>query len=485
MKKYVKILSSILIVLVISLALSGCFTIGEGMSAYDIAVKNGFNGTEEEWLKSLKGKDSGKSAYEIAVENGFRGTEEEWLESLKGKNGLDGQDGKDAPPITITEIYEALKESGYTGSFRDFIEEYLSNTTMPSTEIYVSKAVLSCVSIVSTFTKSIWTGLGSSRQEEYSAAGSGVIYKLDKANGNAYIITNYHVVYDSASNTTNKIASKINVYIYGKEYEEAGIYASYVGGSMNYDIAVLRIQNSQILKNSDARAVDTFNSNDVVIGETAIAIGNPEATGISVTSGVVSVDSENITMLGADDKTQITFRVMRVDTAINGGNSGGGLFNAYGELIGIVNAKIVDSEVENIGYAIPSNIATYVADNIIFYCDGRNVTHPKKCMLGITIQRIASDAFYDESTGLTKIVEQIQISKIESSSVVKDVLQVGDVLKSITIGGKKYDITRSFIVVDIMLTARVNDDITIEFERNGVLMTKSFTLTSKSISEVL
>lgn len=485
MKKFVTILSTLLIVLVISFALSGCFTIGEGMSAYDIAVKNGFNGTEEEWLKSLKGKDSGKSAYEIAVENGFKGTEKEWLESLKGKNGLDGEDGKDAPPVTITEIYEALKEYGYTGSFRDFIEEYLSKTTTPSTEVYVSKAVLSCVSIVSTFTKSVWTGLGSSKQEEYSAAGSGVIYKLDKANGSAYIITNYHVVYDSASNTTNKIAGKINVFLYGKEYNEAAIYATYVGGSMNYDIAVLRIQNSQILKNSDARAVDILNSNDVVIGETAIAIGNPEATGISVTSGVVSVDSENITMTGADNRTKITFRVMRVDTAINGGNSGGGLFNSYGELIGIVNAKIVDSEVENIGYAIPSNIAKYVADNIIFYCDGRNNTHPKKCMLGITIQRVASDAFYDESTGLTKIVEQVKISQIESSSIVKDILQVGDILKSITIGGKKYDITRSFIVVDIMLTARVDDVITITFERNDVQMTKSVTLTSKSISEVL
>lgn len=488
MKKSVKIISCLLIVLVVATALCGCFNTVEGMSAYDIAVKNGFKGTEAEWLKSLKGKDSGKSAYEIALENGFEGTEIEWLESLKGQNGLDGQDGKDAPAITITEIYDALKKDGYSGSFRDFVAEYLTNTNTQTTEIYVSKAVLSCVSIVSTFTKSVYTSswIGSQmKTEEYSAAGSGVIYKLDKANGSAYVITNYHVVYDSAANTTNKIAKTINVYLYGKEYAEAGIQASYVGGSMNYDIAVLRIENSEILKKSDARAVDIYDSNEVVIGETAIAIGNPEAKGISVTSGVVSVDSENLTMTGADDRTQVTFRVTRVDTAVNGGNSGGGLFNSFGELIGIVNAKIVDSEVENIGYAIPSNIAKYVADNIIYYCDGKTSLHPKKCLLGITIQQVESNAYYDEASGLTKIVEKIQVSKVESGSIAEGILKAGDILKSITISGKKYDITRSFIVVDIMLTARVGDVISITFTRNGEEMTKSVTLTSKSISETV
>lgn len=489
MKKFVKVLSSLLIVVIIATALCGCFSVREGMSAYEIAVKNGFTGTETEWLKSLKGKDSGKSAYEIAVENGFNGSETEWLESLKGQNGLDGSDGKDAPAITITEIYDALKQNGYTGSFRDFVGEYLSKTNTQTTEIYVSKAVLSCVSIISTFTRTTYTssgffGQGSSKNEDYSSAGSGVIYKLDKANGSAYIITNYHVVYDSQSNTSNKIAKEIKVYLYGKEYEEGAIYASYIGGSMNYDIAVLRVENSEILKKSDARAVEIYNSNDVVIGETAIAIGNPEAKGISVTSGVVSVDSENLTMTGADDKTQVTFRVTRVDTAVNGGNSGGGLFNSFGELIGIVNAKIVDSEVENIGYAIPSNIAKYVADNIIFYCDGKTTTHPKKCLLGITIQQTESYAYYDEATGLTKIIETIMVNKVESGSMADGILREGDILKSITIGGIKYDITRSFIVVDIMLTARVNDVITITFERNGAEMSKSVTLTSKSISEM-
>lgn len=78
-----------------------------GKSAYEIAVENGFEGTEQEWLESLKGKDGrdgekgedGKSAYEIAVENGFEGTEQEWLESLKGQDGKDGADGKDGVSV--------------------------------------------------------------------------------------------------------------------------------------------------------------------------------------------------------------------------------------------------------------------------------------------------------------------------------------------------------------------------------------------------
>ena len=81
-----------------------------GKSAYEIAVENGFEGTEQEWLESLKGEkgdagpqgpkgEDGKSAYEIAVENGFEGTEQEWLESLKGQDGKDGTDGKDGVSV--------------------------------------------------------------------------------------------------------------------------------------------------------------------------------------------------------------------------------------------------------------------------------------------------------------------------------------------------------------------------------------------------
>lgn len=480
MKKSIKFITVITVICILVTVLTACGTTGaSGLSAYDIAVKNGYVGTEAQWLKSLKGSDSGKSAYEIAVENGYEGTETEWLESLKGSNGIDGTDGKDAENITITDIYNALVADGYEGSFKDFVAEYLKDNTAIQDEVYVSKAILSCVSIVSTFTQKGYYN----QSQKYTASGSGVIYKLDKETGSAYIITNYHVVYDSKSSTSNKIASTITVYLYGKELSTGGMVATYIGGSMNYDIAVIKIENSDILKNSDAVAVTISDSNDVVVGQKAIAIGNPEANGISVTSGIVSVDSESLQMTAADDVTTVSFRVMRVDTAVNGGNSGGGLFNAHGELIGIVNAKIIDSSVENIGYAIPSNVAVYVADNILYYCDNQKSETMKKCMLGITIKITDSCAYFDQSTQTTKLLETVTVQEVNIGSMSEGILQSGDVLKSIAIGGKKYEITRNFIVIDIMLTARVGDQISITFERDGETMTKSVTLTENSLQE--
>ena len=132
------------------------------------------------------------------------------------------------------------------------------------------------------------------------------------------------------------------------EMEQYGISAEYIGGSLTYDIAVLKITDSEIYSESIAKKAELADRT-VFAGETAIAIGNPEADGISSTVGVVSVDSEYLTMTGADDVTEVTFRVMRIDTAVNSGNSGGGLFNDQGELIGIVNAKIMTDDIENIG----------------------------------------------------------------------------------------------------------------------------------------
>ena len=86
-----------------------------GKSAYELAVENGYRGTEEEWLASLKGNtgNDGKSAYELAVEKGYQGTEEEWLASLNGSNGNDGDDGKSA--------YELAVENGYQGTEEEWL----------------------------------------------------------------------------------------------------------------------------------------------------------------------------------------------------------------------------------------------------------------------------------------------------------------------------------------------------------------------------
>lgn len=324
------------------------------------------------------------------------GTEQN-LGVVVGKNGADGTNGTDGKDGTNGQD----GANGAGGSL---------NITANGSSIPVasSKGLRSAVSIVCKFQATVqaggWRpGSGSTTTKEYSSAGSGVIYQMDKSEGDAFIITNYHVVYDASSNTENGISNDISVYLYGSEIEEKAIEATYVGGSLYYDIAVLRIEDSEILAASSVCAVTVSDSDEIVVGDGAIAIGNAQGLGISSTSGVVSVDSEHITMTAADGKTEVSFRVMRVDTAINSGNSGGGLYDDEGNLIGIVNAKIVYDGVENIGYAIPSNVAVSIAENIIDYCYGTDTERVQRALLGITVSTSDSKAVYDSTTGLVSI----------------------------------------------------------------------------------
>lgn len=329
-----------------------------------------------------------------------------------------------------------------------------------------SKALLSSVSIICKFSK--FSGLsigGGNQKEDYYSAGSGVIYKLDKENGRAYIITNYHVVFDSEANTANHISRDISVYLYGQEYTNYEMKATYVGGSMLYDLAVLEIKDSTVLMESAATSAAFADSDEVAVLEKAIAIGNPEEKGISATVGYINVDSEYIQMTASDAQTTMELRVIRTDAAVNHGNSGGGLYNAKGEIIGIVNAKMADDSIDNIGYAIPSNVARAVADNIIFYCRDGNRESVYRVLLGITVKVSESYAEYDKETGKVRKREVISVDSIEATSSVGSYLNIGDIINSITIDGVKHDVTRLFHVVDSMLDARVGSSVVINITR--------------------
>ncbi len=343
-----------------------------------------------------------------------------------------------------------------------------------------SKAVLSAVSIVADHseTNSGWGGFGeSSGSSSNASSGSGVIYKLDKSKGEAYVITNHHVVYDSSSG----ISSNIKVYLYGQEgYSECAMSASYVGGSLSYDIAILKITGSTTLIKSIATEVSIADSDKVAVLDAVVAIGNAQGSGISATAGYVNVDSEYITMLGADEKTEVTLRVIRTDAAVNPGNSGGGLFNAKGELIGIVNAKSANDAVDNIGYAIPSNVAKSIADNIIYYCDGTSKTCVYRCMLGITVTSKNPEAVYDTETGKIYKTEEVTVTDVTGTAA-KKVLKAGDVLKSITIDGKTQNITRRHHVIDSMLNARQGSDVVITVERGSEIKQITITITADMI----
>ena len=414
----------------------------------------------------------GASAYEIAVENGFRGSEEEWLDSLQGNDGKDGSDGEAGKDGSDGKDGED-GEDGKDGSGESIV--------IPESDRASNLALLSAVSIYCDFTITTEGWLGNSRQETATSAGAGVIYQLDAEEGDAYIITNYHVVY--APDSDEQISENITVFLYGMEYTDYAIEATYVGGAMNYDIAVLKVEGSEILKNSNARAVTPADSCDIVVGGSAVAIGNPEAYGISVTRGIISVESEELTMTGADEKTEVTFRVIRIDAAVNHGNSGGGLFNTSGQLIGIVNAKIIADDIDGIAYAIPSNIAIGVAQNIIDNSANKDYTDGVwRCLMGITVAPNDIHRVVDEEQGVVHIREDVAVQLVNPGSLAEGKLEEGDLLKTVRIGEREYEITRTFVIVDAMLSARVGDTVTLTIERDGEEMEVRLNITKDCIS---
>lgn len=347
------------------------------------------------------------------------------------------------------------------------------NSTASEEELAASKALMSSVSIVTD-----------------SASGSGVIFKMSEDKSEAYILTNYHVVYDSQTHTVSK---NIKAYLYGMESHLYGdksfdysMKAKYLGGTMEYDLAVLKVTASSVLMGSAARVCDFADSNKVTLLETAMAVGNAAGGGISVTLGRINVDSENISILASDERTTLTLRVMRTDAAVNGGNSGGGLFNANGELIGIVNAKSAGSGTDNIGYAIPSNVAKYIAENILYYCDGNsNDKYAYKCMLGINVEIAELYAEYDTEAGALVRKETVKVKDIvDSSSAAFGILKSGDVINSIKIDGKVYEVTRMFHVTDAMLNARVQSEVIINVTRGAEKLDLTISLNSSHKTKI-
>ena len=445
-----------------------------------------------------------KSAYDIAVSQGFQGTEAEWIASLKGS------DGQNAENITIDDIYESWKEKegNENKSFNEFLQEYLqveyneNNNTQQ-----IAKNLTSAVSIYCGFYEQQYdvlkrpTGIF----KWGMSAGSGVIYQMDE-NGNAYILTNFHVMYNKVAENRRRVEavynngdgfaddSNIFVYLYGAvggnylaqkkddtgytDTSGAAVKASYVGGSMLYDIAVLKVEGSEILQNSTATAVKTA-KNGVTAGEKVYAIGNASGSGISVSAGAVSVESEYITMFAADETTTTSFHVLRTDTAINPGNSGGGLFNAAGELVGIVNAKSTSSSsgtaIENMGYALPIADVEAIAQSIIYSHESTSesgkIGSASKPYFGITPSTSNPRNEWDEEKNKLIVKETVKIAKLDSTGLGVGKFNVGDEVSAVKILGgaavKEVTINTLADFYNVILYARPGDTLEISVVRNG------------------
>ena len=286
-----------------------------------------------------------KSPYDLAVENGFVGTEQEWLQSLKGA------DGDDAPALTVKDIYDtAVAEGTFSGTFSEFLKQYLTLDVPDNNDVEtLAHNLLSTVSIFTAFRDTSEGLFGQEDSSVYCTAGSGVIIDLDKENGNATVITNYHVVYDKESSSADGLASDIYLYLYGalngfstttgKDIGGDGIRAQFVGGSMDYDIAILKVYGSEVLKNSLAEEAEFGDSNSATVGEKVFAIGNPGGVEFfgSFTGGYVSAIDRPVS-----SEIGYTMKCIQHDAAINPGNSGGALVNVFGQVIGINSQKIAN-----------------------------------------------------------------------------------------------------------------------------------------------
>ena len=190
-----------------------------------------------------------------------------------------------------------------------------------------------------------WSWYGQSQVE--SGAGSGVVISSD-----GYILTCAHVVSG---------ASNITVTIGDTDYP-----ATVVGEDDTSDVAVLKIDAT------DLTPATVGNSDSLAVGESVLAVGNPLGElGGTVTSGIVSALNRSVTIQGTSSTN--TMSLIQMDASVSPGNSGGGLFNMNGELIGLVNAKSSSSDAEGLGFAIPINDAIKVAQDLLEngYVSGR------------------------------------------------------------------------------------------------------------------
>jgi len=268
-----------------------------------------------------------------------------------------------------------------------------------------------------------------------TSAGSGVIIRAD-----GIVVTCAHVIADS---------NKVKVYLKnGQEYE-----AEIIGSDEKSDLAVLKI------KADNLHPVVLGDSSQLKLGESVIAIGNPlgELNG-SVTVGVISALDRSIAI------GNYTMSVLQTDAAINPGNSGGALFNSQGQLIGIVNAKTIGTDVEGLGFAIPLHRATSIIEQLLTY--GYVKDRP---YIGISMQEIASSRMGDKPG-----VYIVQV--YNGTGAEKAGLAIGD--RIVSIDGKEI---KNIGDIDVMIDGfKVGQTISMVVERNDKQLTIPITLTDSS-----
>ena len=294
-----------------------------------------------------------------------------------------------------------------------------------------------------------------------SSRGSGVIIDIDKEAGNAYILTCYHVVSNSS---TNLPYDKVYILPYGSNYPIEVEIVNYI---YKNDICLLKVENSNYIKACMANAATIGDSSAIIEGQAAIAIGNALNAGLSATTGVISNPRMIISVSSNSE-----MRVMKVDTPINSGNSGGGLFDINGNLIGIVNAKMMSSEIDNVAYAIPINFAYSIANSIRHY--GSSIS-PKAATVGLGL--IVTGNSTVDANGC--LIQKIAVNSVSGSAVAAG-FKVGDVLISFTYNDITVAIKSLYDITDHAYKFYYGDTVSFVIERGGELKTLNVLITNVS-----
>lgn len=304
-----------------------------------------------------------------------------------------------------------------------------------------SKVLPSIVGIKVQYTvNSIFSG-----SQAATAEGSGIILSED-----GYILTNNHVVSSSDSTSYYAVseATKITVSLYNDttEYE-----AKVVGTDSQTDLAVIKIDKTGLTP------AELGNSSSVVVGEFAMAIGNPLGMQSSVTSGIIS--AVNRTVQSTDGNT---YNLIQTDAAINSGNSGGALVNSEGKVIGINTLKLNGTGVEGMGFAIPIDSAKPIFEQLI---STGKVARP---YIGLTGRDLT-----EQTAKANNLVEGVYVVSVEPfCSAEKAGIKAGDVI----VGIDGTSIKTMDELNNIKNQHQIGDEVTLKINRNGKEMDMKVTL---------
>ena len=301
------------------------------------------------------------------------------------------------------------------------LNRYLSPEIPSEAGTYAYVASAAAPSVVSIVTEAIVYDRFNGSYVE-SGAGSGVVCHVDRENNRTYIITNNHVVEGYSTVSVYKNDSTV-------EYP-----AEVLGTDWQTDIAVLAVEGT------DFTVAQCGNSEQLMVGQQVAAVGNPLGTlGGTMTDGIVSALARELEVEG------VTMTLIQHSAPVSPGNSGGGLFNLYGQLIGIVNAKSTGTGVEGLSYAIPIDLALERAEQIMHkgYVSGTPY-------LGIT---------YSTSSSGVVVSDYLYNAELEATN--QDTLKAGDILY--TLDGVA--ISEVADVRKVLSSLKVGDSVTAVFYR--------------------